>query len=121
MIKTVNGIDFEMTADEIAEFEISRVVQVAPPTVTDYTAAITAMMDGKAREQRYDSAVSISTYTSSTNPVWQAEAQAFVDWRDAVWTYSYAELDKVLAGSRAQPTIDEFLTELPPLVWPSAA
>ncbi len=90
-----------------------------PPTVADYQAAIVAMLDAKAQERRYDNATSISTYVASTNPVWAAEAQAYVAWRDAVWAHAYAELDKVLAGEREQPSVAAFLSELPELAWPA--
>lgn len=89
------------------------------PTVDDYKLAIVWMLDAKAQERRYDSAVSISTYVGSTNPTWADEAQSFVAWRDAVWAYSYAELDKVLSGQRPQPTVEELLSELPVMVWPA--
>jgi len=35
-----------------------------------------------------------------------------------VWTYSTAELVKVLAGERAQPSAEEFMAELPAFQWP---
>ena len=93
------------------------------PKLADYTAAITGMLDAKAKERRYDNALSIATYVGSGNSQWAAEAQAFVTWRDQIWAYCYAELDKVQAGERAQPTIAEFMTELEtqfPLTWPAA-
>lgn len=89
------------------------------PTVDEYRAAIVALLDAKAQERRYDNAVSIATYTDSTNPQWIAEALAFVAWRDAVWVYAYTELDKVMTGQRLQPTIAELVAELPVMVWPA--
>lgn len=80
--------------------------------------AIQAHVDAAARSRRYDSGNSLASYVASTNPVWAAEAQAFVAWRDEVWAYSYAELDKVLAGQRPPPTIGEFLSGLDPIEWP---
>lgn len=92
-------------------------IRPAPmPTIKDYQAAIVAMLDAKARERRYDSAVTISTYVGSTNPAWAAEAAAFVAWRDAVWVYAYAELDKVMNGQRPQPALAELIAELPAMV-----
>lgn len=91
-------------------------------TLIDYTASIAAMLDAKAKERRYDNAVSIATYVGSSNAIWAAEAQAFVAWRDQIWAYCYTELDKVQAGEREQPTISEFLTELEthfPMTWPA--
>ncbi|MBO9100009.1 MULTISPECIES: hypothetical protein [unclassified Rhizobium] len=91
-----------------------------PPALQDYVDAITSMMDAKAKERRYDSGLSISTYVGSANPQWAAEAAAFVSWRDAVWAYCYSELDKVQSGERPQPTVDDFLAELPSLTWPAS-
>ena len=39
-------------------------------------------------------------------------------WRSAVWTYSTAELVKVLAGERPQRSVEEFMAELPVFQWP---
>jgi hypothetical protein len=91
----------------------------APPAIADYTAAIVALLDAKAHERRYDGAVSLATYIGSTNPAWASEAAAFVAWRDAVWSYAYAELGKVQLGERPQPTIAEVLKELPEFNWPA--
>lgn len=90
------------------------------PTVDDYKNSIVAMLDARAQERRYDNAVSISTYVGSTNPAWAAEAVAFVAWRDAVWEHAYTELDKVMTGQRPQPTVEDFIAELPAMAWPAA-
>lgn len=89
------------------------------PSVDDYKLAIVALLDAKAQERRYDNAVSIATYTDSTIPQWIAEALAFVAWRDAVWAYAYAELDKVMNGQRPQPPVEVFIAELPTMIWPA--
>jgi hypothetical protein len=95
-------------------------IRPAPlPPVADYQAAIVAMLDTAAQARRYDNGLSLSTYVGSTNLAWAAEAQAFVAWRDAVWGYAYAELDKVMAGEREQPTVEGLLGELPTLSWPA--
>lgn len=103
---TFDGRNFDLPVPEL-------------PTVDDYKTAIVAMLDGTALERRYDTALSIATYVGSTNPSWTAEATAFIAWRDAIWSYAYAELDKVLSGQREQPTIADFLAELPALTWPA--
>lgn len=93
-----------------------------PPSLEDYRAAIRAHVDVTAQSRQYDNAVSCASYATSTNPVWAAEAAAFVAWRDAVWTYSFAELAKVENGERAAPTVEVFVAELVdavPMVWPS--
>lgn len=90
-----------------------------PPTEDDYRLAIQNLIDSQAQSRRYDSGNSLATYATSTIPQWAVEATAFVAWRDAVWAYAYAELDKVLAGERAQPSVEELLIELPEMVWPA--
>lgn len=93
------------------------------PTTEDmveaFRTAIQSHVDTVATSRRYDSAVSLASYVASNNPAWAAEAQAFVSWRDAVWVYAYAEMDKVLNGQRDQPGIAEFIGELPAMVWPA--
>lgn len=83
-----------------------------------FRAAIQAHLDAAAQSKRYENGNSLATYVNSTNVQWSAEAEAFVAWRDAVWVYAYAELDKVLGGLREIPTVDDFLAELPAMEWP---
>ena len=83
-----------------------------------FRAAIQSHVDATAVAKRYDSGTSLASYVASTNPQWQAEAQAFVAWRDAVWAYAYAEMDKVLGGERSMPTVEQILGELPAMEWP---
>jgi hypothetical protein len=84
-----------------------------------FRVAIQGHVEATAQSRRYDSGNSLASYVASTNAVWAGEAAAFVAWRDDVWTYSYAELDKVVAAERPQPTIEEFVAELPWIAWPA--
>lgn len=86
-----------------------------------YRLEIQARIDATARERQYDSGATLAGYVNSTVPQWAAEATAFVAWRDDVWAYALVELDKVTSGTREQPTVDEFLAELPVFEWPAAA
>lgn len=88
------------------------------PSLVNHENAIQNVVDAAPKDKLFRDGVTLASYTSSTNPQWAAEAQAFVAWRDAVWAYSYSELAKVQAGLREQPTVDEFLAELPAIVWP---
>jgi hypothetical protein len=83
-----------------------------------YSGAIQAHLEAKARERRYDSLQSAVSYRNDANPQFAAEAAALFSWRSAVWTYATAELGRVMAGERAQPTVAEFIAELPAFVWP---
>jgi len=83
-----------------------------------YRLEIQAMIDAKANERQYDSGATLASYVNSTIEQWASEAQGFVAWRDAVWLYALAELDKVQKGEREQPTVAKFLAELPVFEWP---
>ncbi|WP_448731190.1 hypothetical protein [Agrobacterium sp. 22-211-1] len=89
-------------------------------TVAAYESAIQNFVDSTARERQFRDGVTLASYTASTKPNWAAEAQAFVAWRDDVWSYAYDELARVQAGQRQQPTVEEFLSEITPISWPSA-
>lgn len=75
-------------------------------------------VDAVARSRHYDGGNSLASYTPGTNPAWAAEATAFVAWRDAVWVYAHAELDKAMTGQRPVPTVEAFVAELPTIAWP---
>ena len=79
----------------------------------ELTAAVQAHLDAKAKEKNYDDILSLCTYATSTDPVFSAEGQAGVEWRDAVWAKCYQVLDAVLAGTRPVPTKEELIAELP--------
>lgn len=86
--------------------------------IEQFRATIQAHIDAAAQSRRYENGNSLATYVNSTNAQWSAEAAAFVAWRDAVWAYAYAELDKVLGGLREAPTVEGFIAELPVMEWP---
>ncbi len=77
--------------------------------------AIQALLDSEAKAKGYESILSACSYAGGANP-FQAEGQAFVTWRGDVWAYCYQVLADVQAGTRAEPTLDELLLELPALV-----
>ncbi|MBN7804921.1 hypothetical protein JZX86_06020 [Agrobacterium rosae] len=83
-----------------------------------FSGAIQSHLDATARQRRYDSIHTAISYRDDANPVFASEAAVLFAWRSAVWTYSTAELDKVMAGERDIPTIEEFVAELPEIVWP---
>ncbi|WP_319568273.1 hypothetical protein [Cohaesibacter marisflavi] len=116
---TVIQLEDGDTTPEIGDYWDGTVFGQVPLTQADYTNAIQAMLDDAAKVRLYDSAATMSTYVSSTNEQWAAEAAAMVAWRDAVWLYAYAQLDLVQSGQRTQPTVDELLAELPTPTWPA--
>jgi hypothetical protein len=83
-----------------------------------FSGVIQSHMDDTARSRRYDGIHAAISYRDDPNPQYAAEAQALFLWRSAVWTYSYAELDKVKTGLRGIPSLEDFIAELPHVVWP---
>jgi hypothetical protein len=83
------------------------------------TVAIQTLLDSAAKAQGYDNILSVISYADSAVPEWAAEAQACKAWRDACWSKAKEIQDAVLAGTRALPTVEEVLAEMPTLVWPA--
>jgi hypothetical protein len=90
-----------------------------PPSepLNDYKAAFDAHLDAVAQSRQYDNRVSIATYAGSANPQWASEAQAFIAWRDLALGSMFEQLADVQAGGEI-PTVEEFVAELPEIVWP---
>lgn len=93
----------------------------APPapvlTSTDYAAAVQEHIDDTARSRQYADGYAIASYVTSGNASWAAEAQAFVAWRDDVWTACYQTLASVQQGQQPPPTIAELIASLPAIQW----
>ena len=87
--------------------------------VTQGTPLIAAYVDTVAQQRNYDNAVSCASYVNSTIMSWQAQALAFVWWRDSVYSYAIAQQQLMQSGQRSIPTFEEFQSELPAMVWPS--
>jgi hypothetical protein len=75
------------------------------------------LLDNTAKTRNYDGILSACTYATSSNPQFQAEGQACVLWRDAVWAMCYQIMADIENGVRTEPTVDELLAELPQIVW----
>jgi len=107
---------------EITDEEAASLTAPPPPTqqqvIESYTAAIQAELDSTAKSKGYDSILSACTYATSKITKFKAEGQACVNYRDAVWNYSYQVLSDVEAGTRTMPTIEALIAELPAIVWP---
>lgn len=121
LTKNVNGIDVELTQQEIDEynqiqdaFEETRLERLKE----QYSEAVQKHIDDMARTKDYGGGFACATYTASTNAQWKAESDAFVAWRDGVWEYAYQEFAKFENGERQEVPIDDFINELPVITWP---
>lgn len=78
---------------------------------------IRSMIEAKPHEKGYDSILTLATYITSENAQWQAEAVSFIKWRDRVFEYSYSQL-AIAQQTGNIPTLEEFMLNIPLLVWP---
>lgn len=80
---------------------------------------VSAHINSVAQARGYDDAVSCASYIGSGNKAWAAEAAAFVEWRDSVWTQVFSLRDQAIAGTLAAlPSADALIKGLPTLEWP---
>lgn len=82
--------------------------------VAMYEPALEQWMLQTVRQNGYDSILSCISYIHSSNTVWKADAQAVIDWRDALWTAAYAyrnSLNGVVPSP--VPTIEQIIAQLP--------
>jgi len=111
-----------LTYQGLRRYVDGKIVEYTPPapvpTADDFRRAIQSLIDAKAQEKQYDDGNSLASYVNSTIEQWSAEATLFVAWRDQVWAYALAELDRVQNGDREQPSVGAFLAELPVFEWP---
>lgn len=100
---------------------ITIIPEPIPPTeaeiITSLTQAVQSRLDSEARTHNYDGILSLCSYATSLDPIFKAEGQAGVEWRDAVWRTSNQIMAEVKAGTRPVPTSEELLAELPGMVW----
>lgn len=89
-----------------------------PEIIAEFSSGISEYMEAVAAQKQYSSVLNCTSYTTSTNEQWKAEADTFIAWRDNVLAYSYTELAKFQSGEREPVTIEQFLTELPVISWP---
>jgi len=90
-----------------------------PEILHEFNQGLQNFINSVSMQKQYESALHCATYATSTVAEWAAEAQAFIAWRDSVWTYSYAELAKFENSERQPVSFEDFLTELPAIVWPN--
>lgn len=92
-----------------------------PPTleqvIKQYERAVQLHMDTAAKSAGYDDIKTAVTYADEPAVArFQTEGAAFRAWRSLCWDYCYAQLAAVQAQTRTQPTVEDFITELPELV-----
>lgn len=87
-------------------------------TIARYTEALTALLDSEAQSKRYDNRITCSLRAGYAGP-FQAEGTAFAIWMDTCNALGYTIMQEVIDQIRPMPTIEEFLAEMPEMVWPT--
>lgn len=106
----VSHEQIDMTAGEITERDTA--IQAATTAV--FEQSVQNLLDSAAKASGYDSISTVVSYAEETAvPKFQEDGKRFRSWRSLVWAYAYEQLALVNSGGRTQPTITEFLAELP--------
>ena len=122
MLKSVNGITREMTAEEIAEYEASLPTaeeleaQRIAKLKQDIETAIQSMLDGKARELRWDNiksaragaGVPLDGTESEAELAVHNQAVSLAKWDRAIWGKSIE-----IEAEGVEYTVEEVLEKLP--------
>lgn len=90
------------------------------PTVNDIVARflpqLQAWIDGIAKQNGYDTALSCISYVGSSVAQWDTDAKAMVAYRDALWTWTYgqqATLAAMTPEALAALTVDDIIAQAP--------
>ena len=86
-----------------------------PVTFEDYDRAMEAHLDKEKADRGYTKREP-SDYRGSSNPRWAQDAEDWIAHRDAVMEYGLEVENKAKRGEPV-PTLDEFKTNLPKIVW----
>lgn len=124
MKQIVDGIEVDLTPQEEAEYNQRQAdweANQAPRMIAEFTKALEDVIEAKAKERSYSSGVSCASYKNSTNTQWAAESSAFIEWRDICYEYSYDYLAKAQDGTILNPNLDDFISGLPVMEWPTTA
>ena len=79
--------------------------------------ATTTHLESVAQSKDYDSVVKCIGFSSSSDPVWRADAAAMIDYQDKVWKYYYEVVNS--CENAALPSLTSFMSGMPVLVWPT--
>lgn len=78
------------------------------------TRLVQSHLDAAAQDQGYDNIRSAALRAAYPGP-FHDEGVKYATWMDACWAHCFKVLADMQAGTRAIPTEDELIAELPPL------
>jgi len=123
--------------DQLATIGLA--VYVAPPAPAPTPEQILAnlinevqrYLDETAQSRGYDGILSLCSYASSTDPIYAAEGQAGMGFRDACWRLGFIIREQVMNGQKPDcvptapegeeqriiPTAEELIAAMPVIGW----
>jgi hypothetical protein len=102
---------------ETEEYKEKAEKEYIEQTLKGYEDAVQKYLDKTAQSKGYDNTYTCLSYLSSTDEIWNREANAFNAWRDSVWRKCHEILNGFMAGEIAQPTVEELIEQLPVIDW----
>ena len=112
-----NNATIEDKGDYYECVEIPVHVPTAEEIQQQLTAAVQRHMDTTVQTRGYDNILSACSYVNTGIERFDIEGAACRAWRSTVWDKCYAILAEVKAGTRAVPTAEELISELPKMEW----
>jgi hypothetical protein len=103
--------DYREYLEWVAEGNTADAYVEPPLTSADYAAALQQVLDAKAQEYRYDNIHTACNWVPEF-----ADAVALKAWAVSCWEMSNQIEADVLATTRTQPTVEEFIAEMPTFV-----
>jgi len=111
VVKVVDLSEEELEAKRLARKEVNH---------TTYGFITTEHLNKVVKEKDFDSIEEATSYITSSNATWKAESEAIIVWRDAVWAYFYAEMEKETPFSLSIDAIGEaspYIANMPTIAW----
>lgn len=84
--------------------------------IAEFLPQLQAWLDGVAKQNSYDSALSCISYLDCTVAQWAADAAAMKAYRAALWTWAYAQqatLNAMTPEQLAAITVDQIIAQAP--------
>jgi hypothetical protein len=106
---------------DVEEPELLEALGITPEEVKieTFRVAVQNHVNTTAKKRSYESSIALVSYLNDPNPVWSAEAAAFVAWRSEVWEYAFERLQEIKDGIGEEPeNTDALIAELPLMIWP---
>ncbi len=104
--------------DEPQELKDALALEKSSQLLQQFMNQIESWLDQVAAERGYKSMERLVGYVGDPVPLWDAEGQAGLKFRSAVWVKAVEIQEAVIAGKRSMPTIEEVIKEMPEIEWP---